>query len=402
MRFFYLDPGLLNYVGHHASTCRIVTNELRRRGIETIVAGSAHVSPEVKAELSVLPLFDFYTYQVVNDDPIAGWLTIFSQGVAVTTADLAKLPKMRANDVVFVNSAQPVQFMALVSWLNAMPPQDRPRIVIEFGSTPGLELKQANGKVAFESMDPRIDPRSVLYRYVGMNTSQELRKNLFLTTFDQASSKGYQLITGIETGVLPLPQQAYAPPRRKSGKRPITVSVLGHQRGDKGYELMPEIIATLLARHPEIRILAHNAAPTQTPAAQEAIREIARKDARVTVDERPANEPLWHELYANTDIMLCPYNPSKYVTAYSAIAVEALANGLPMVVPAGTSLAGFAVRHRGAAVTFNDFAGRPIADAVSTAVTTYDGLAETALAAAENWNREDRKAMLVDHILGKR
>src|SRR5690349_12784121 len=127
MRFFYLDPGLFSNVGHHANTCRVVTAELRRRGIDTFIAASVRISPELQAELHATPLFSFYTYAIKGNDPVSGWLSTFLQGVATTTSDLARLPEVTSEDVVYMNSAQPVQFMSLISWLNSLPSNLRPR-----------------------------------------------------------------------------------------------------------------------------------------------------------------------------------------------------------------------------------------------------------------------------------
>src|SRR4051812_37945855 len=131
MRFYYLDSGLQNDIGHHANTCRVVTGELRRRGIETMVVGSTNVSPALKAELGILPFFSFYTYRTGNGEPITGWISVFLQGIATTTSELAQLPMTTAEDVVYFNSAMPVQLMSLVSWLNNIPPDSRPRVVVE-------------------------------------------------------------------------------------------------------------------------------------------------------------------------------------------------------------------------------------------------------------------------------
>ncbi len=400
MRFYYLDPGLKDNIGHHANTCRNVTGELRRRGIETIIAGNVDISGELKTEFGTIPLFNFFTYWSRNRDPIAGWLTVFMQGVTITTHDLTRLPQPTAGDVVYLNSTQPVQLMSLVNWLHNMPKDRRPRVVTEFGTDAGLEVKQEGDQLTFLPMDPRLDPRSVLYRYVGENTPADVRKHLFLMTFDPMASQGYQFIIGHQIGVLPLPQAAYAPLRRKTGKRPITVAVMGHQRADKGYHFMPEIIHTLITRHHDIHVLAHNAAPDQMPDVQQSIRQLAAMSSRVIVDERPANDKLWHYLFAGTDIVLCPYQPSRYLTAYSAIVAEALANGLPVVVPGGTSLSRFLADHGGAGIAFNDYTAQSISDATSTAILSYDALADRAFAAAEAWNSRDRKALLVDRILG--
>ncbi len=399
MRFFYLDPGLHSHVGHHANTCRVITTELRRRGIETTVAGSVFLTPELQSELGARPFFNFYTYHVTAGDPIADWLSVFQRGVGATVKDLSRLPAMTPDDVVFLNTAQPTQFMSLVTWLNRLPAPERPRAVIEFGLDAGLEVKQTEGMLTFEPA--RDDPRGILYRYVGLSIPPSIRPHLFLKTFDPFASQGYAFITGLETGVLPLPQQAHAPLRKKAGKRPIVIGILGDQRPDKGYKKVPAIMTALLARHEHIRFLVHNAAPTGMPGTQDLVREIAKADARVTVDERPADGALWQSLLSDTDLMLCPYNPTRYVASYSAVAVEALANGIPMVGPANTTLSRFAADNSGAMATFGPYEAAAIIGATQHAIQNFDALAEAAFDAAAAWNLHDRKAMLLDCILGK-
>src|SRR5260370_23306035 len=100
--------------------------------------------------------------------------------------------------------------------------------------------------------------------------------------------------------------------RNRSGANPITISVLGHQRPEKGFELMPEIAATLLHEHAQIRILAHNAKPTQMSAAQEGMRQLAASDSRLMLEEAVAGPGLWADLLERSDLVLCPYDPAVY------------------------------------------------------------------------------------------
>ena len=404
MRFFYLDPGLRTNVGHHANTCRVITSELRRRGVEIFVAGSTRVDPELQAELGAAPFFKFYTYRMGRRNPDAtwtGWETEFFHGVETTVEDLEKLPDTTAQDVVFLNSAMPAQLVSIASWLNAMPAGRRPRVVVEFGVDAGLDVRQERGQFTFGIREPQNDPRSFLFSYAAQSIPEDLRKNLFLTTFDRVSSQGYEFITGIKTGVLPFPQMAWAPLTKRSGKRPIVVGILGHQRSEKGYQYLPEIIPILLERHADIQIFVHNAAPAEMAGVQQAVHALASTHARIILDERAANDGLWRQLLLGVDIVLCPYSPVRVAASYSALSVEALANGLPVVAPAGTFLSRFA-EHVGAIVTFDKWEAGSIADATSVAITAYDNLADKALAAANGWNQRDRKSLLVDHILGVR
>ena len=77
MRFFYLDPGLQNDVGHHANYCRYIVGELRARGVETLVFAALRVKSALLSELGAIPHFRVRTYVESDGDPVCGWLTGF-------------------------------------------------------------------------------------------------------------------------------------------------------------------------------------------------------------------------------------------------------------------------------------------------------------------------------------
>src|SRR5271169_3688684 len=70
MRFFYLDPGLQDDVGHHANYCRYIVGELRTRGVETLVFAPLWVDPAQRSQLGAIPHFRVYTYAGTDGDPV--------------------------------------------------------------------------------------------------------------------------------------------------------------------------------------------------------------------------------------------------------------------------------------------------------------------------------------------
>src|SRR5439155_1206590 len=158
-----------------------------------------------------------------------------------------------------------------------------------------------------------------------------------MMTFEPSSSTAYQVLLGKPVGVLPVPRLAATTPRNRAGRRPITVSVVGHQRPDKGYQHMPEVARRLLQARPDIRVLAHNADPQGMPDTRQAMRALAAADRRVIIDERLAGQQAWAEVLDASDLILCPYDPARFAFSYSAVAAEAVANAIPMVVPTGSS-----------------------------------------------------------------
>jgi hypothetical protein len=121
------------------------------------------------------------------------------------------------------------------------------------------------------------------------------------------SSASFCSVLGRHVGVLPTPHVATTPPRSRSGKRPVTVSVLGNQRPEKGYQFMPEVARSLLQSNPDIRILCHNANPDAMRETQEDLHEIAAKNPRLIMDERLACGEVWQQLLDASDLIILPY-----------------------------------------------------------------------------------------------
>jgi len=197
MRFFYADPGLRNNLGHHANSCRAIVNELRCRGIGVEVFGFAGMDKALQTELAAVPHFRLYTYRRTDGDPISGWLNFFQLGTAVTQEDLAKLPDVAANDLLYVNSARPIQLMALISWVISLPKDRSPQIVLEFATAPGLDVVFTPSGPELHLKDPRVNANAVLYRFAAKHLQR-----LDLSRFHMATGAARNVV-GIDAAGSP-------------------------------------------------------------------------------------------------------------------------------------------------------------------------------------------------------
>ena len=97
--------------------------------------------------------------------------------------------------------------------------------------------------------------------------SAAVAPRLHLATFDPTSSEAYQLLLRRPMNTLPNPRTRVTNVklRLRGHGQPITVAFLGHQRGEKGYHLVPEILAQLEHRFASdhVRFLVHNGEPQQ-------------------------------------------------------------------------------------------------------------------------------------------
>ena len=401
MHVTYADAGLVGEVGHHANSCRLISAALRDRGHKVTIAAHRTIEEGLARELDAQPHFRLSTYWLNDGDPVAGWLSAFFTCANATAEDFARLGPFNHRSLLFVNSVMPAQLMALRSFLLALPEHERPHVFAELGTGPGLDLVEEGGVQRFVARDTRIDSRATLYRFVAMQLRAQPLPQLMLTTFDQTSSELYASLMLQDILTLPVPRATDALPRCRGTVRPLTIGVLGHQRGEKGYHLVPAIVQLMLRLRDDVVFLVHNAAPDYMVAVQQEMRALAARDSRVVLDERPAGPEEWQALLDRCDIMLCPYSRAQFRAAYSAVASEAISNAIPLVVPAGTSLSRLMGDFGGAGVFFEDESAAAIAVALNEAVENVENLAARALVAALRWQATMGAGPMVDALIAK-
>jgi glycosyltransferase involved in cell wall biosynthesis len=385
MRFIYADPGLRNDVGHHANFCRIIRDELIRRGIRVVVLAHVDISDKLLNELKAERLFRVFTYWESDGDPIAGWLNAFQSGAQATVADLNRLGGFNADDIFYFASVRPAQFMALVIWIKSLPVERRPRAIVEFGSDPGVDLVAAGANLDIVLRDYRIDPRPMFYRHAASQLDADMR-HVHMINFDSTPAAVYAYVLGKPVAMLPTPTLTPARITSRVGRRPVTIAVLGHQRPNKGYHLVPELARLLLASEPDIRLLVHNSAPGEMPREQAALRELAAMEPRLILNEQSPGLAEYHDLLAASDLLLCPYEPARYVVSHSGILMEALANAIPIVLPGGTMLARQLREFGNPGGAFAHYTVESIVAATRKVLADYDGFAARAVNAARTWN----------------
>jgi GR25 family glycosyltransferase involved in LPS biosynthesis len=399
MRFIYADPALVDNLGHPAAICRYVTRELGNRGIKAEVFGFRAIRPELKAELGAQPHFRAHTYAADDPDPIFGWLKSFDATTDITREDLQQLPALDPGDLIYFNSAQAGQLMATIQWMATLPPERLPQVVLELGHDPGLDITVSPTGFSCTARDPRRDPSAAFYRLAGSKISPRVKEHLHLMTFERQTSTIFGTVIGHPVGLFPPPFAALAPLRSRSGNTLLTLAVLGHQRAEKGYSLVPAIARRVLEQRGQVRILVHNGAPEQMPEAQHAVRALASLDRRIVLDERTVGPATWAELLESSDIILCPYDPNRFRARHSGVAFEAVANAIPLVGPAGTSIERLIQECGGCGTVFGEFEPNSIAAATVSAMDNFDRYASAAYTAAEQWPSRYGPNRLVDALL---
>ncbi len=393
MRLHYCDPSLFETLGHHANACRFITEGARRRGVEVHVYANRRIAPALRDELGARPHFRLTTYDCVSSDPISGWLENFTASWTATHEDLGRIEDVASDDLLYLNSGQGAELYAVVRYLRP----DRPRVAIELGLPSGLLLDEPTGyRVAAGARQP------ALYRWASRQLPSELASRLRPLTFDPGSAAAYAHLLERPVATLPLPHEATTSrrPRAAAAAAPV-IGFLGAQRPDKGGALVPELVERLLAARPGVRLLVHDGETRSPLAAVAGLAERGAHEPRLRVELGPADRARWNALLDAADLLVLPYEPARYATAYSAIAAEAIANAIPLVVPSGTTMAALLRAHGMPGVVFEDWSVASVAAAVERALDGFAPLAERAGAAAAAWPQCHGIARLIDALLAR-
>ena len=102
---------------------------------------------------------------------------------------------------------------------------------------------------------------------------------------------------------------------------------------------------------------------------------------------------------AKCDLVLAPYHPESYRYRGSGILMSALANGVPVVAPAG-SAPGNLIQQTGAGTLFSAYSLDSIYAAVQTALGGYAAIAKSAYIVASQWQEQHGVKKFMDAMIG--
>ncbi len=388
---YYLDPELSGNAGHYANACRHVTGELRRQGIPVEVFGSRFAEYGLMTELGVRRFFSVMTSPapagLAKDLHIAAWT---AQNLP---RDLGRLPPLKPQDLIYVNSVSAYALHPLFQWLyRRFTPDTMPQVVLEFGHDLAIEY-------GFKTAFRELDLTAALYQQAVQVMPAPYWHRIRLYTFHKRCSAKYAEILGRPVGTLPFPQKPPALPRFRMDKPDLVVGFGGNQGTPKGFQMIPGLARRLLAhgRHPTV--LVHSASAYVDPDTMTDLVDMGEADDRMKVYIYPADDKAWWDLLDRMDLLVLPYQPERYRDAYSAILAEAISSGLPVVAPAETSLADLIAEYGHPGVCFDQWTGDSIWAACETALATYDTLAGRAKRAAIRWMTDQGPAGLIDTLL---
>lgn len=203
----------------------------------------------------------------------------------------------------------------------------------------------------------------------------------------------YQRLVSHPVGVVPLPVVAL-PPKAGPIGAPAHIVFAGVARSERGYTILPHLISALRGRA-RFTVQHGPIGPSDDPIIQKANRELRRYvGVSLTLIEESLEPDAFNSLLASADIILLPYNGPAYGQRSSGLLGEALALGIPLVVPSNTWMADVGAER---VVVFENAAG--ILPAIETMLRNLPALTAAARAGAAAWRRRHSPERLLDTLV---
>jgi glycosyltransferase involved in cell wall biosynthesis len=356
-----LDPGLLQIEGHHLEWDRRIAAELIAQGHELTVYSHVGITPEVCAKfpdpIKLVPLFRNYSYfDPLKLDPVAGELLGFLDVAAMLAQDLRATAKA---DLWLWPSLFQAQLYAC-----ALIKPDAP-IAGCIHVEPGFRSSQVGA----------------YWKYAFIKARQAgLRMNLGVS--GPILQEEYCELVGNRQFVksLPLPVPGCPGGAPRPGLK--TVGFFGHQRQEKGAELVPLLVSMLLREG--YQVVLHDSGN-------------AFGGERIPGLTRLGYVPDLAAEIAKCDLVVVPYEAESYRCRESSIVWEAMASGVPVVVPYGTAPA-LRVLTSGAGRVFHFPTVDSIYSAITEAKANYEQIASGAYQASQQWHQTHGTEKLVQAL----
>lgn len=357
-----LDPGLSVIGGHHLEWDRLIAAELSAQGHSVTIYSHLGIAPETRAALGagtkLVPLFRNYAYLHPQQlDPVAGELMGFIDVAvalaedlrAVAQADLWLWPSLFHAQLYACSLIRPG--VAISGCIHTEP---------EFMSSQG----------------------AACWRYAFIKAGQAgLRVNLGVP--GPVLQQEYDALFGSRQLVqlLPLPNPGHPCDTPRTELK--TIGFFGHQRQEKGAASVPALISALL--NEGYQVVLHDSGNAFGPEQLPGLTRIGY------VPDLAAE-------IARCDLIVVPYEAGSYRARESAIVWDALASGVPVVVPYGTAPA-LRVLTSGAGKVFHFPTVESIRQAIGEARTDYHEIAAAAFHTSRKWRESQGVAKLAQVLI---
>jgi hypothetical protein len=385
MRFYLLDSAMVAPHGHHDHFARGFLKVAEGYDCEPVVCAHKGIKETLQKQLRARPTFTTSMYARLSTDPYDGPLTDFRMRTRTFIQDLGALAgAVSAEDVLLLPTANAAELHALGQWIqqNGV----APKVAAYFHRaepgplTPGA-LTPALLRTATRSI---IEARPSGY-WLGA-TNRKL---------GEALGSIMARPVHVAPSVTFYNDAPVLPPEPLEG-RAIRVGFLGSGRGEKGADVIPELITAAAAADLPLRFV------VQCHGYDRDLMEryhSLRQQPRVELLESWVTDEAMVSLVDSLDIVAMPYQRARYASMVSGVFTLAVGHGKPALVPSGTWMADQIESGDAVGVVYDGDDVNAVLDALRAMSADLAALSRRAGEAAPRWRRRFSGETMVRHLM---
>jgi hypothetical protein len=341
MRWLIVEDALKDRTGHWLEWVTTFYQGFRELGDDVTVLADATVQSDIRESLAAVPILPHSIWHRMSDG--SGTITRYSRFVThawqtwhVLGSYLKSNP---AFDAIFVPTVAPHHLLAWFWLIKRTLRRTRTRVLLFFLAAPlRFEAKAGIGR-------SDGSPSAFILSHLLRQLAPDVRAGrVILAVETEALLRSMERLTGVPFTLFPQPVKAVIPStsRTDSDNRGIRMAAFGDARAEKGSDILQRAILDYRRKFPDsmVRFTMQWVHDFVAQGGQ-----VAKKDPQLLQDPfvRYITQYFGDGEYASTlqrtDAILLPYRLSSYGLRGSRVAIDAVVNGIPVVVTSGTTLA---------------------------------------------------------------
>jgi glycosyltransferase involved in cell wall biosynthesis len=391
----FIQHGLLDKHSHfYGETLGFVqAAQVLKRDLQVWV--HAKCEPQIVETLGAQAVFPLQTDAKLDEDPVSAELTTFMLGATTFGGALSKhlSATICADDWVYVAYASQNEAYGLALWMQTLPLEKRPRLVL-FCHRPELRwaVDAQRNKVSANASFWRFS--ALMFEKIGAKDRvQVFAPGSYLSDILRWASGLKVHTTGLCTPYFITPAQALATEKH------FDIGLMGEFRPERGSDLMADLMVALDRQRPGMRYVLQLNNPESKDAMQQRLAGQGFKGRLRVIPDNRLEPAEFARLIAHVRLMVLPYHPDRYRMRSSGVLSECIAYGVPCVVPDGTWLGDQVQGGHSAGLVFGEWTTQAIYAATLQALEQLEDLAAVANKKMLPWRQQNCARAMLERLV---
>jgi|SRR5579862_5191014 len=254
---------------------------------------------------------------------------------AEDTLALLKSLDPNPDDIVFIPTLEHAEMLSLLNCFQTLKAASLPSYHLVFRRNL-YEGREPD----YPRQDQHLSPiRNAFLEFHTLGAAQRV----FFYTDSEELTRQYNRLNVFQFRTCPIPH-TYPPQPETTQQEPRQITYLGDARSEKGYHHLPALVGDLWQDWAETGRVKfafqsnYNVSPGEAEAVVARCQLGAYPPERVRLLTESLSPNEYRELLATAQVMILPYHRDHYYARSSGVLIEALAAGVPVVVPAASWL----------------------------------------------------------------